>query len=234
VQVSHEIVDLAEERLLLWTQLRQMAGLSVPPDVRDVIEAEFEGDFARKLAALREEYEGKLAELRGSYPKVIARRLAGGLVRAGAENGTVGELLARAVGTPGLAPLRIDASASVAVAPAPAAGAAAAARPAAAASSAEAPVVAADEDAEDEDFGLDPYIESARCTACNECTNINSKLFAYDDKKLAYIKDPKAGTFKQLVTAAERCPVRIIHPGTPLNPNEKDLEKWVKRAEPFN
>jgi pyruvate-ferredoxin/flavodoxin oxidoreductase len=33
---------------------------------------------------------------------------------------------------------------------------------------------------------------------------------------------------------AERCPVDIIHPGTPLNPKEKDLDKWIKRAEPFN
>jgi pyruvate-ferredoxin/flavodoxin oxidoreductase len=33
--------------------------------------------------------------------------------------------------------------------------------------------------------------------------------------------------------AAEKCPVSIIHPGTPLNPKEKDLAKWVKRAERF-
>ena len=37
-----------------------------------------------------------------------------------------------------------------------------------------------------------------------------------------------------MVQAAERCPAGIIHPGDPLNPKEKDLEKWVKRAEPFN
>jgi pyruvate-ferredoxin/flavodoxin oxidoreductase len=37
-----------------------------------------------------------------------------------------------------------------------------------------------------------------------------------------------------LVQAAEKCPVEIIHPGTPLNPKEKGLEKWVKRAERFN
>jgi pyruvate-ferredoxin/flavodoxin oxidoreductase len=59
-------------------------------------------------------------------------------------------------------------------------------------------------------------------------------MFAYNDKKQAFIKDPKAGTFKQLVQGAEKCPVRIIHPGTPLNPREKDLDKWIKRAEPFN
>ena len=29
-------------------------------------------------------------------------------------------------------------------------------------------------------------------------------------------------------------PRRRIHPGTPRNPKEKDLAKWLKRAEPFN
>ena len=63
---------------------------------------------------------------------------------------------------------------------------------------------------------------------------MNGKMFAYNDKKQAYIKDAKAGTFQQLVLAAEKCPVAIIHPGTPLNPKEKNVEKWIKRAEPFN
>ena len=74
---------------------------------------------------------------------------------------------------------------------------------------------------------------SNKC-ACEECIKVNKKMFVYNDKKQAYIKDPKAGSFRDLVTAAERCPVRIIHPGTPLNPKEKNLDKWVKRAEPFN
>ena len=81
---------------------------------------------------------------------------------------------------------------------------------------------------------MEPYIDSALCTTCNECTNLNPKMFAYNADKQAYIKDPKAGTFKQLVMAAERCSARIIHPGTPLNSKEPDLAKWMKRAEPFN
>ncbi len=59
-------------------------------------------------------------------------------------------------------------------------------------------------------------------------------MFAYNGDKQAYVKDPHAGTFQQLVVAAERCPVSIIHPGSPLNPKEKDLPKWIKRAEKFN
>jgi ferredoxin len=97
---------------------------------------------------------------------------------------------------------------------------------------AEAP--AAVEEEEEEGLAMEPYIESARCTTCDECTKLNKKMFAYNEKKQAFIKDAKAGTFKQLVQGAEKCPVRIIHPGTPLNPREKDLDKWVKRAEPFN
>ena len=52
-------------------------------------------------------------------------------------------------------------------------------------------------------------------------------MFAYNADKQAFVKDASAGTFEQLVTAAERCPVSIIHPGTPLNPKEKDVEKWI-------
>jgi pyruvate-ferredoxin/flavodoxin oxidoreductase len=101
---------------------------------------------------------------------------------------------------------------------------------------AEAPAEAEPAAAEDEDegFALEPYIDTAMCTSCNECTNLNGQMFAYNENKQAYIKDPKAGTFAQLVQAAEKCPAAIIHPGDPLNPKEKDLEKWVKRAEKFN
>ena len=67
----------------------------------------------------------------------------------------------------------------------------------------------------------------------NECINTSKRLFAYNTNKQAYIKDPAAGTFAQLVQAAEKCPVAAIHPGTPLNPKEKDLEKWLKRAQAF-
>ena len=77
------------------------------------------------------------------------------------------------------------------------------------------------------------YIESARCTTCNECTQINNKMFAYDKNKQAHIVDVNAGTYRQLVEAAESCQVAIIHPGKPRDPNEPGLEDLLKRAEPF-
>jgi ferredoxin len=82
--------------------------------------------------------------------------------------------------------------------------------------------------------GDDPYIESARCTTCNECTILNNRMFAYNDEKQAYIADPDAGTFRQLVEAAEGCQVSIIHPGKPRNPKEPGIEDLLVRASAFD
>lgn len=77
------------------------------------------------------------------------------------------------------------------------------------------------------------YIESARCSTCNECVQLNGKMFMYDGNKQAYIGDINAGTYAQLVEAAENCQVSVIHPGKPRNPNEPGLEDLIKRAELF-
>ena len=87
---------------------------------------------------------------------------------------------------------------------------------------------------EEEDFSSEPWIESIRCTACDDCINLNPKMFAYNEDGLAYIKDASAGTFKDLVQAAEKCAPSVIHPGDPLNPDEKGLDKLIPRAEKFN
>jgi pyruvate-ferredoxin/flavodoxin oxidoreductase len=81
---------------------------------------------------------------------------------------------------------------------------------------------------------LAPWIDSAECTSCDECTNLNRNIFAYDANKKAYIKDPEGGPFKDLVKAAERCTARVIHPGLPRDRSAKDIDKWIKRAEKYN
>ena len=77
------------------------------------------------------------------------------------------------------------------------------------------------------------WIETARCPSCNECQNINDRMFTYNDNKQAFIKDINAGTYRQLVEAAEVCQVAIIHPGKPRNPNEPGLDELIERAKPF-
>ena len=78
------------------------------------------------------------------------------------------------------------------------------------------------------------YIETSRCTTCDECTEKNPRMFAYNEDKQAYIADPDAGTYRQLVEAAEACQVCIIHPGQPRNPDESGLAELIQRAEAFN
>jgi hypothetical protein len=58
-------------------------------------------------------------------------------------------------------------------------------------------------------------------------------MFAYDQNKQAYIADLKAGTYRQLVEAAESCQLSIIHPGKPWDPGEAGLEELIVRAQPF-
>lgn len=98
-----------------------------------------------------------------------------------------------------------------------------------------APEVVEEVEEEEEVLVLDePYIDTPLCTTCDDCTNMSPQIFVYDDNKQAYIKNAGAGTFSEIVLAAEKCPVDIIHPGKPKNPDEPDLEKWVERAKVFN
>lgn len=61
----------------------------------------------------------------------------------------------------------------------------------------------------------EPYIDTFLCTSCNDCMKVNPLIFSYDSNKQAYIGNARAGTFAELVKAAEGCPARCIHPGTP-------------------
>ena len=120
----------------------------------------------------------------------------------------------------------VPAEASEAVKPAEATAEAPAETPEAAESTEEA---VAEEHASDE-----AWIETPRCSTCDECTAINDRMFAYNENKQAIIKDPDAGTFRELVEAAELCQVAVIHPGKPRNESEPDLEELIERAKSFD
>lgn len=78
------------------------------------------------------------------------------------------------------------------------------------------------------------WIETPECTACDECTTIAPKAFAYNDQKQAIVIDPKGAKFADLVKAAEKCTAGCIHPGTPWNMSEPGVEKLMQRAAKFN
>lgn len=81
---------------------------------------------------------------------------------------------------------------------------------------------------------LAPWLETDFCTSCDECIKLNPNIFAYNNDKKAYIKDPNAGPYSDLVKAAEKCTAGVIHPGLPSDKNGPDMEKWIKRGEKFN
>jgi pyruvate-ferredoxin/flavodoxin oxidoreductase len=81
---------------------------------------------------------------------------------------------------------------------------------------------------------LAPWIDTEQCTACGECVAINRNIFAYNERKKAYIKNAEEGPYRDLVKAAERCTAQIIHPGLPRDRGAKDVDQWIKRAAKFN
>jgi pyruvate-ferredoxin/flavodoxin oxidoreductase len=83
--------------------------------------------------------------------------------------------------------------------------------------------------------GYEPvWVESPECTACDECTTIAPKVFAYNDQKQAIVINAKGAKYADIVKAAEKCTAGCLHPGTPWNPNEPGLEKLIARGAKFN
>ena len=78
------------------------------------------------------------------------------------------------------------------------------------------------------------WVDTPECTGCDECININPKVFAYNDSKKVIILNPKGGSYLDVVKAAEKCTAGVIHPGTPWNMNEANLDKLKQRAAKFN
>jgi len=85
-----------------------------------------------------------------------------------------------------------------------------------------------------DDDEMEPYVDTVLCTSCDDCVRMNPRLFVYDSNKQVEIIDPTAGSYKQLVEGAEKCPAKCIHPGTPLDPNEPGLDELRQRAAAFN
>jgi pyruvate-ferredoxin/flavodoxin oxidoreductase len=205
--VSRALAWATRDRRELWRTLEELAG----------VRSEHLG---KAVAAARRDAEERAARER---EELVARHAAElERVRAEAAAGAVARIVAGLLGGEG------DLAAALALPPAapPAASAtaapiAAAAEPASAAAPAAAPTT-------------DAWVDSALCTSCDECTRKYPAIFAYDSNKQAFVKNARGGAFRDLVRAAEACPARVIHPGEPWNPEEKDLAAWVARGKKFD
>jgi ferredoxin len=194
-----------------WRNLQEQGGINNSFALKRLAEekARLEEIKERDVAALEEKYAANLEQDIGELTQEIVRRIAAQLMGNGS-----GALVVPSSPPAGAAsaPPAVDTPAPVAEEPA-----------------------AVKEEVEEEEAITfdDPYIDTPLCTSCNECTNLNAKMFAYNENKQAFIKDLKAGTYRDLVISAEKCPVKIIHPGKPNNPNEPNLEELVERAARF-
>jgi pyruvate-ferredoxin/flavodoxin oxidoreductase len=203
----------------LWTLDQKNQLVQVVPSTRVVLACEERRAFWRLLKGLAgvDRIIDPVA-IASQARSDMTRKLATGLMElvVGSGNGfSLSAFLPSASGAAAPAPASVAAPAEEATAPAAVPKAAA---PAAAAAPA---------------GYTAPWIDTNQCTTCDECTNLNPRIFAYNDKKKAFIKDPKGGPFKDLVRAAEKCTAKIIHPGYPEDRSEKGVERLIKRAQRF-
>jgi ferredoxin len=210
--LSRALVFACRDRLNYWRSLQELAG------VHNVyVEAAVE----RVLEDARASAEHERDELLEAHAQELEN------VRTAAAGEAMGQLVDVLMG----ADLsNIAESAAPATMPAATPEAPAADEVVEAAAEAE-PVV---EEEEDEVSFDEPWLDTAACTTCDDCMSINKMMFAYNDDKQAFLRDATAGTYADLVRAAEICPAKCIHPGKPLDPNEPGLEALVERAAPFN
>ena len=87
---------------------------------------------------------------------------------------------------------------------------------------------------EEEDDDVEQYLETFKCTSCNDCTDKYPHIFEYNEDKQALFKEGHSGKFAEVVDAAENCPAKCIHPGKPKNMKEPNIAELMKRAEKLN
>jgi pyruvate-ferredoxin/flavodoxin oxidoreductase len=77
--VADEIVELAEERLSLWSDLKEMAGAEVAPSTRQGLVNEVKKEFEKREADLRAEYEAKLSQRGAQEAQRVVQRIVHGV-----------------------------------------------------------------------------------------------------------------------------------------------------------
>jgi ferredoxin len=213
--VSRALVFACRDRLNYWHSLQELAGIQ-----NYYVEEAIERIIEEQRAALEAEREQLIAEHAEQLEAV--RTEAAGEAMGKLVDVLMGADLSGMTGGGQLATM-------------PAARPAETEAPAAAEAAQAEPEPEAAEEPEEEELSFDePWLDTPACTTCDDCMGINKMMFVYNDDKQAYLKDATAGTYEDLVRAAEICPAKCIHPGKPLNPNEPNLEELMARAAPFN
>jgi ferredoxin len=209
--VSRALVFACRDRLNYWRTLQELAGIHnfYVEEAIDRVIKEQQAAIEAERQALSKAHEEQLESVRTEAAGEAMGQLVDVLMGADLTDMIAGD--APVASLPASEPL-----------------------PALADAEAEEKAVEEDEEEEEEVSFDEPWLDTAMCTTCDDCMGVNKMMFAYNDNKQAIITDPKAGTFSDLVRAAEICPAKCIHPGKPMDPNEPGLDELIARAAPFN
>ena len=207
-------VRAVESLRMRWKTIQEWAGIDSSILERGLMEANEAARLRQEeaVAAAESDFEARMNESIETLAQKIVGNIAASML--GMEAGVIAPSMAAPVSARKAEP-REEAPSEEAATPEP-------------------PLNEAEDEEDEPAISLDEaYIDTPLCTSCNECTDLNGLIFGYNENKQAYIKDAAAGPYRDLVLAAEKCPVGIIHPGKPLDASEKDLDEWIERAKPF-
>jgi ferredoxin len=212
--VSRALIHACRDRLNFWHSLQEMAGVRSRyiEEAEQRIKAEAENEIAIELALAKSEFEAELERTKTETAAEVMSRLTDILL---------GMDLSRDISTTaGTLPTRVSSTKTL---------------------SSQVPAEEVEQKPEPETVVIeeeesfdDAWIDSSLCTTCNDCTDMNPLMFVYNDTNQAIIDNLGAGTYKQMVEAAEICPSKCIHPGKPWDKSEAGLDELIERAKPFN
>jgi ferredoxin len=208
VIISRALIQACRDRLNFWHTLQEMAGVRNKhiDNAIAATRAEVEAQAAAEKAELQAQFEAELANVRAEAAGEVMGKLTDVLLGMDFTSG----------------------------APRPAFAASSAPAAVEAAAEEEVEEVAAPVEEEEEELVEEAWIDTPLCTTCNDCLEINPLMFLYNDTNMAVIGDLSAGTYKQMVEAAEICPSKCIHPGQPWDTSEPGLDELKERAAKFN
>lgn len=195
-----------QERLENWNFIQELCGVNSyhAQQAKEKAQQEWEEAKAKEIATLKAKYEEEIEEVRSTAAGAAMERLSNVLLDL---DSMVTMPTAKAMPTPKKEEAPSSEAKATVEEPE---------KPAPAAPSAE------------------PWLETFRCTSCNECTENYPTAFDYNEDKQAVLADVSTISYEELVMAAEECPAKCIHPGLPDNPDDPAMQPLVKRAEPFN
>ena len=214
--VAWSLMEQAVQRLDFWKYLQENAGVRSFHALRAAEQrsVEMESDFEQRVHQLQGEHQQQLQAAKDAAAREAMENLAAVLLDLEAAPPVPVQRETAPVPQPS-APEQKPEPVPVAETPAPPAEVAPKAVPAAA------PLTIA------------AWIDTPLCTSCSECVDAEPGIFQYNEDKQAFVANPRGGSFGDLVKAAERCPVGIIHPGTPWDKEDPDLSELLERAKPF-